>query len=56
LYCAEMQTLWKVDQKCLGSVQMWCWRRVEKISRNDHVRDTESRRRGISTYNKEKDG
>ena len=25
-------TLLKVDQKYLGSFQMWCWRRMEKIS------------------------
>jgi hypothetical protein len=29
---------------------------MEKISWNDHVRDTECRRRGISPYNEEKDG
>jgi hypothetical protein len=24
---AEIWTLWKVDQKCLESSEMWCWRR-----------------------------
>jgi hypothetical protein len=27
----ETWTLRKVDQKCLGSFEMWCWRRLEKI-------------------------
>jgi len=30
-----------VDQKCLGSFEMWCWRRMEKISWTDHVRNEE---------------
>jgi hypothetical protein len=40
-----------VDQKCLKSVKMWCWRRMEKISWYDRVRNEEvyidSRRREI---------
>ena len=32
LYSAETWTLWKIDQKYLGSFEMWCWRRMEKIS------------------------
>jgi len=32
LYGAETFTLWKIDQKYLGSFEMWCWRRMEKIS------------------------
>jgi hypothetical protein len=29
---AETWTLQKVDQKYLESFEMWCWRRMEKIS------------------------
>jgi len=35
---------WKVravDQKHLESFEMWCWRRMEKISWTDHVRNEE---------------
>jgi hypothetical protein len=32
---------WKVDQKYLESFEMWCWRRIEKISWIDHVRNEE---------------
>jgi hypothetical protein len=28
-----------VDQKQLKSFEMWCWRRMEKISWTDHVRN-----------------
>jgi hypothetical protein len=41
LYGAETWTLWAVDQKHLGSFEMWCWRRMEKISWTDHVRNEE---------------
>jgi len=34
-------TLWAVDQKHLESSEMWCWRRMEKISYTDHVRNEE---------------
>jgi len=37
LYGVETQTLRKVGQKYLGSSEMWCWRRMEKISCIDHV-------------------
>ena len=30
-----------VDQKQLESFEMWCWRRMEKISWTDHVRNEE---------------
>ena len=36
---AEIWTLWKVDQKYLKSFKMWCWRRMEKISWTDRVRN-----------------
>jgi hypothetical protein len=52
LYGAETWTLWKVDQKYLESFEMWRWRRMEKISWTDRVRNvkyyTEARRREIS--------
>jgi hypothetical protein len=38
LYGAETSTLRAVDQKHLESFEMWCWRRMEKISWTDHVR------------------
>jgi hypothetical protein len=41
LYGAEMWTLGKVDQKYMESFEMWCWRRMEKISWTDHVRNEE---------------
>jgi hypothetical protein len=36
---AETWTLWVVDQKHLESFEMWRWRRMEKISWTDHVRN-----------------
>jgi len=39
LYGAETWTIRTVDQKHLGSFEMWCWRRMEKISWTDHVRN-----------------
>jgi len=41
VYGAETWTLWAVDQKNLESFEMWCWRRMEKISWTDHVRNEE---------------
>jgi hypothetical protein len=41
LYGAETWTLRAVDQKFLKSFQMWCWRKMEKISWTDHVRNKE---------------
>jgi hypothetical protein len=38
LYGAETWTFWAVDQKHLESFEMWCWRRMEKISWTDRVR------------------
>jgi len=31
-HCAETWTLQKAEQKNLETFQMWCWRRMEKIS------------------------
>ena len=39
LYGAETWTLVAVDKKHLESSEMWCWRRMEKISWTDHVRN-----------------
>jgi hypothetical protein len=39
LYGAETWTLRAVDQKHLECFEMWCWRRMEKISWADHVRN-----------------
>ena len=36
---AEMCTHRKVDRKYLESFEMWCWRKMEKISWTDHVRN-----------------
>ena len=41
LYGAETWTLRAVDQKYLENFEMWCWRRMEKISWTDHVRNEE---------------
>jgi hypothetical protein len=35
LYGAETWTLRAVDQKHLGSFEMWCWRRMEKLGWTD---------------------
>jgi hypothetical protein len=48
-YGAETWMLRTVDQKHLESFEMWCWRRMEKISWTGHVRNEDvSRSRGIS--------
>jgi hypothetical protein len=39
LYGTETWALRAVDQKHLESFEMWCWRRMEKISWTDHVRN-----------------
>jgi hypothetical protein len=41
LYGAETWTLRTVDQKHLESFEMWCWRRMEKLSWTDHARNEE---------------
>jgi hypothetical protein len=41
LYGAETWTLRAVDQKHLESFEMRCWRRMEKISWIEHVRNEE---------------
>jgi hypothetical protein len=39
LYGVETWTIRTVDQKHLESFEMWCWRRMEKISWSDRVRN-----------------
>jgi len=41
LYGAETWTFRAVDRKHLESFQMWCWRRMGKISWTDHARNEE---------------
>ena len=41
LYGAETWTLRAADLKYLESFEMWCWRRMEKISWIDYVRNEE---------------
>jgi len=41
LYGAATGTLWKIDQKYLQIFKVWCWKRMENISRTDHVRHEE---------------
>jgi len=41
LYGVETWMLRAADQKHLVSFEMWCWRRMEKISWTDHVRNEE---------------
>jgi len=41
LYGAETWTFQAADQKYLGNFEMRCWRRMEKISWTDHVRNEE---------------
>ena len=37
LYGAETWALWRVDQIYIESSEMWCWRRMEKISARNRV-------------------
>ena len=39
LYGAETWTLRAADKKYLESYELWCWRRMEKISSTDHVKN-----------------
>ena len=40
-YGVDTWTLREVDQKYVESFEMWCWRRVEKISLIDRVKNEE---------------
>jgi len=50
LYGAETWTLRAVDQKHLESIEMWYWRRMEKISWTDHVRNEVFLSQGAEEY------
>jgi hypothetical protein len=47
LYGAETWTLRAVYQKHLESFEMWCWRRMEKISWTNHVSQGVKEQRNI---------
>jgi len=42
LYDAERQKLGRADQKYVRSFEIWCWRRIEKISWTDRVRNEDA--------------
>jgi hypothetical protein len=58
-YNAEKWTFRKVDEKDLKSFETWCWRKMEKISWTDRVRNEEvlhrQRRQKYPIYNKKKE-
>ena len=41
IFLLDTWTLRAADQNYLESFEMWCWRRMEKISWTDHVRNEE---------------
>ena len=41
LYVVETWTIRVVDQKHQENFETWCWRRMEKISWTDHLRNEE---------------
>jgi hypothetical protein len=43
----KLGTLRKVDQKYLDSFEMWCWRKMERISWTDRVRNEVKEERNI---------
>jgi hypothetical protein len=60
LYGAEISTLRKADQKYRESIEIWCWRRMERsvgqivCNRKKYIE--EPSRKGHPTYNKTKEG
>jgi len=44
VYGAQIWTLRKVDQKYMGSFEMWCWRRVEAIIWMERVKESRRKR------------
>jgi hypothetical protein len=58
LYGAETWTLRKLDRKYLESFEMWCWRRMEKISWTDPINNEAvlHRVKEYSSHNKTKEG
>jgi hypothetical protein len=41
MYGGGIWTLWKVDQRYLESLEIWSWRRMEKIIWTDHMDNEE---------------
>jgi len=39
MYVADIWTPWEIDRKYLKSSEMWWWRRMEKISWTDNVKN-----------------
>jgi hypothetical protein len=58
LYGAEIWILWEVDQKYLENFEMWCWRRMGKISWTDRLKHKEvlQGENERTTYNEKKGG
>jgi hypothetical protein len=59
LYGTETWAPQNIDQKYLESFEMWCCRRIEKISWTDRVRNEEVKSQGGEEYptnNKKKEG
>jgi hypothetical protein len=44
-YAAKTWTLQKVDKQRLESFEMWCWRRLQKISWTNHAKNEKVLRR-----------
>jgi len=51
LYGAEKWAHQKVDQKYLEGFETWCWRKMEKISSTDRMRNEEVSQRVKKTRN-----
>jgi hypothetical protein len=51
---AETWTLRKVDQKYLESFEMLCWKRLEKILKNEEVMHRVKERNIVHTANRSK--
>jgi hypothetical protein len=56
LYGAETWTLRKLDQKHLESFEMWCWKRMEKISWMNRINNERKGGKEHSSHNKMKEG
>jgi hypothetical protein len=58
LYGAETWTLRKADQKYLGSFELWCLRRMEKISSTNHaiMQVLSQGKKEYPTFSKNKEG
>jgi hypothetical protein len=49
VYGVEAVTFRKTDKRYIKSIEIWCWRRMEKISFTDCVKDE-----GLHIYKKER--